>query len=71
MFKFGPEAYVRAQCAGFLSLHNAIFDGERIEEKVAEELEKFARFIGITDDQVKKLVIEFTGKRVKDEIGRS
>ncbi len=71
VFKFGPEAYVRAQCAGFLALHNAIFDGKRIEEKVAEELEKFAKYIGITDDQVEKLVTKFTEKGVKDEIGRS
>ena len=29
IFGFGPEAYVQAQIAGFLSLHNAIVVGEK------------------------------------------
>lgn len=28
VFDFGPESYASAQCAGYLSIHNAIFDGE-------------------------------------------
>jgi hypothetical protein len=30
-FQFGPEAYVLAQEAGFLELHNAIWDAEQIK----------------------------------------
>lgn len=30
IFKFEPEAYVQAQDAGYLSIHNAIYDGERV-----------------------------------------
>lgn len=30
IFKFQPEAYVQAQDAGYLAIHNAIYDGERV-----------------------------------------
>lgn len=30
IFKFEPEAYVQAQDAGYLAIHNAIYDGERV-----------------------------------------
>ena len=32
VFKFGPEAYAQAQCAGFLSLHNSIMNDEEYNE---------------------------------------
>jgi len=40
VFGFGPEAYVQAQLAGYLDIHNAIYTGVEIEqviEKVARE----------------------------------
>lgn len=40
VFEFGPEAYVQAQLAGYLDIHNAIYTGVEIEqviEKVARE----------------------------------
>lgn len=33
VFGFGPEAYVPAQCAGYLELHNLIYDGLRYQEE--------------------------------------
>ena len=30
IFKFEPDAYVQAQDAGYLAIHNAIYDGERV-----------------------------------------
>ena len=30
VFKFEPDAYVQAQDAGYLAIHNAIYDGERV-----------------------------------------
>lgn len=35
-FGFGPDAYVPAQCSGYLSIHNAIYDGERIGEIIED-----------------------------------
>lgn len=33
VFGFGPEAYVQAQCAGYLDIHNALFSYEEIHDK--------------------------------------
>ena len=58
IFKFEPEAYVQAQDAGYLAIHNAIYDGERVntliknfctrhlnidEETLESELNKYIR----------------------------
>jgi hypothetical protein len=32
VFKFGPEAYVQAQIAGYLSIHNAIYDSVTMKD---------------------------------------
>ena len=34
VFGFGPESYVQAQVSGFLAIHNAIWDGERLGELI-------------------------------------
>lgn len=47
VFGFGPEAYVPAQCAGYLSIHNAIYTGKE-EEYLLKEFAKFAKI----DDEV-------------------
>ena len=44
VFGFGPEAYVPAQCAGYLEVHNLIYDGLRYQEQnraseIAAEIE--------------------------------
>lgn len=33
VFGWGPEAYVPAQCAGYLDIHNLIFDGIEYQKK--------------------------------------
>lgn len=58
IFKFEPEAYVQAQDAGYLAIHNAIYDSERVntliknfctrhlnidEETLESELNKYIR----------------------------
>ena len=47
VFGFGSEAYVPAQCAGYMEIHNAIFTGK--DEEVL--LKNFAEFAKI-DEQV-------------------
>ena len=34
VFGFGPESYVAAQVSGFLAIHNAIWDGERLGQLI-------------------------------------
>ena len=48
VFGFGPEAYVPAQCAGYLSIHNAIYTSEQ-EHKL---LEHFATVNGLPKESV-------------------
>ena len=50
VFGFGPEAYMAAQCAGYLDIHNAIFDAEH----EADLLKAFAKFNGLGEDAVDK-----------------
>lgn len=33
VFGFGPEAYVQAQHAGYLTIHNMLFDARELENK--------------------------------------
>jgi len=42
VFGFGPEAYVPAQCAGYLDIHNAIFTGKD-EERILKEFADYAK----------------------------
>jgi hypothetical protein len=51
-FGFGPEAYARAQLAGYLSIHNAIFTAQEEEDN----LRKFCEINGIenVDEAISK-----------------
>jgi hypothetical protein len=53
-FGFGPEAYGRAQLAGYLSIHNAIFTAREEEEN----LRKFCEINGIenADEAISKYI---------------
>ena len=44
-FGFGPEAYASAQMAGYLAIHNAIYDSEH----EGKTLEAFAKHLGNAD----------------------
>lgn len=48
VFGFGPEAYAPAQMAGYLTIHNSIFDLEH-DDKM---LQKFAEFCDIPEAKV-------------------
>jgi hypothetical protein len=37
VFGFGPEAYTLGMDCGYMYLHNAIFDGEEVNNKLATE----------------------------------
>jgi len=47
VFGFGPEAYAQAQLAGYLTIHNSIFDADHDDRL----LQQFAKFCGL--DQAK------------------
>lgn len=46
-FGFGPEAYAQAQMAGFLGLHNSIFDSNHTPHL----LRSFAKHLGIENPE--------------------
>jgi hypothetical protein len=46
-FGFGPESYAQAQMAGYLALHNSIFDGEHERDT----LKAFATQVGVEDPE--------------------
>lgn len=49
VFGFGMEAYARAQLAGYLTIHNSIWDSQQ-EEKL---LAAFAKSLGVSDPEKK------------------
>jgi len=60
VFGFGPDAYAAAQCAGYLSIHNAIFDGENIKDTIKDFV---VNFMNITDDDLDKQLDDFILKK--------
>lgn len=56
-FGFGPESYVQAQDAGYLAIHNSIFDGND-DSKCKQLLE----FLGYSEETTQRLFSEFTKK---------
>lgn len=52
VFGFGPEAYAPAQLAGYLAIHNSIYDSD-YEEKL---LIRFAEFVGVDKDKVSEFL---------------
>ena len=61
VFGFGPESYAQAQVSGFLALHNAIWDGERLgdlldklEARVVEALAEDAYEVKQVFDKFRK-----------------
>lgn len=47
VFDFGPESYVQAQMAGYLTLHNCIFDSEHERDT----LKAFAAKVGVENPE--------------------
>ena len=61
VFGFGPESYVQAQVSGFLAIHNAIWDGERLgqlidklEARVVEALAEDAYEVKLVFNKFRK-----------------
>jgi hypothetical protein len=54
VFDFGMEAYLPAQMAGYLDIHNAIFTSDQ----EARLLENFAKFHGLPEDAVTRYYVE-------------
>lgn len=61
VFGFGPEAYVPAQCAGYLNIHNMIYDSNDL----SNILKKFAvNYFGQEDnDDLQDKINEFAWNR--------
>ena len=55
VFGFGPEAYTQAQLAGYLSIHNAIYDSDH-EHRL---LSKFAEHLGVEPEAASLKASEF------------
>ncbi len=60
VFDFGPDAYVPAQCAGYLAIHNAIFDGEEVANTIKEFVETG---LDITKDNLQEQINAFILKK--------
>ena len=58
-FEFGPDAYVPAQCAGYISIHNAIYDGQRIGETLKDFVENH---LDITKDDLQEQINNYIYK---------
>lgn len=59
VFKFEPDAYVQAQDAGYLAIHNAIYDGER----VGTLIKKFCtKHLNIDEETLESELNEFIKK---------
>jgi len=59
-FGFGPDSYAAAQFAGYLAIHNAIFDGENIKDTIKDFV---VNFMDITDDNLDEQLSNFMIKK--------
>lgn len=59
-FEFESDAYAAAQCAGYLEIHNAIYDGESISKTVKDFVENY---MDITNDNLQGQIDKFIAKR--------
>ena len=59
VFGFGPEAYVPAQCAGYLEIHNCITTPDQ-EKRLLEE---FAKSLDVPEDSIEEKINNFLYKK--------
>jgi hypothetical protein len=59
VFGFGPESYAQAQMSGFLAIHNAIWDGERLGELIDKLEARMVESMPDRDQQVKQVFNKF------------
>lgn len=61
-FGFGPEAYAQAQMAGYLALHNCIYDAQSIEQT----LEVFGtQYLGLEPEAVAAVLDKWKAEEAK------
>ena len=59
VFGFGPESYVQAQVSGFLAIHNAIWDGERLGELINKLEQRVVEAMPDRPEEVKQTFNKF------------
>ena len=59
VFGFGHESYAQAQVSGFLALHNAIWDGERLGELINKLEQRVVEAMPDRPEQVKQTFNKF------------
>ena len=59
VFGFGPESYVEAQVSGFLAIHNAIWDGERLSKLIDKLEDRVAAGFSEDGEKVKQIFNNF------------
>ena len=59
VFGFGPESYAQAQISGFLAIHNAIWDGERLGQLIDKLEQRVVESIPDRPEEVKQAFNKF------------
>lgn len=59
IFGFGPESYIQAQLSGFLTLHNAIWDGKSLSELINKLEQRVLESMPDRSEQVKQVFSKF------------
>ena len=59
VFGFGPESYAQAQLSGFLDIHNAIWDGERLGDLLDKLEDRVAAGFSEDAEKVKQIFNNF------------
>jgi hypothetical protein len=59
VFGFGSESYVQAQVSGFLAIHNAIWDGERLGRLIDKLETRMVENMPDRPEQIKQVFNKF------------
>jgi len=59
IFGFGPESYMQAQVSGFLTLHNAIWDGKSLSELINKLEQRVLESMPDRPEQIKQVFTKF------------
>jgi hypothetical protein len=59
VFGFGSESYVQAQVSGFLAIHNAIWDGERLGQLIDKLEQRVVEGLSEDAEEVKHIFNKF------------
>ena len=59
VFGFGAESYVEAQLSGFMAIHNAMWDGERLSQLIDKLEDRVAAGFSTDTEKVKQIFNNF------------